>query len=96
VLVPAPDYPLWTASVNLAGGKAVHYLCERKIRLDPDISDLKKKITSKTKAIVVINPNNPTGALYPTDVLKQIARCAGTRAYGLFRRNLRQDLLRRY
>ena len=76
VLVPAPDYPLWTASVNLAGGKAVHYLCDEKSDWIPDISDLKKKITSKTKAIVVINPNNPTGALYPTDVLKQIVKIA--------------------
>jgi alanine-synthesizing transaminase len=76
VLVPAPDYPLWTASVNLAGGKAVHYLCDEKSDWTPDISDLKKKITSKTKAIVVINPNNPTGALYPTDVLKQIVKIA--------------------
>jgi alanine-synthesizing transaminase len=76
VLVPAPDYPLWTASVNLAGGKAVHYLCDEKSDWTPDISDLEKKITSKTKAIVVINPNNPTGALYPTDVLKQIVKIA--------------------
>jgi alanine-synthesizing transaminase len=76
VLVPAPDYPLWTASVNLAGGKAVHYLCDEKSDWIPDISDLKKKITSKTKAIVVINPNNPTGALYPTGVLKQIVKIA--------------------
>ena len=76
VLVPAPDYPLWTASVNLAGGKAVHYLCDEKSDWIPDISDLKKKITSKTKAIVVINPNNPTGALYPTEVLKQIVKIA--------------------
>jgi alanine-synthesizing transaminase len=81
VLVPSPDYPLWTASVNLAGGKAVHYLCDEGSDWNPDINDLKKKITSKTKAIVVINPNNPTGALYPADVLKQIVKIA--REHGL-------------
>jgi Aspartate/tyrosine/aromatic aminotransferase len=74
VLVPAPDYPLWTAAVNLAGGKAVHYLCDEKSDWIPDISDIKKKITSKTKALVVINPNNPTGALYPPELLKQIVK----------------------
>jgi alanine-synthesizing transaminase len=76
VLVPAPDYPLWTASVNLSGGKAVHYLCDEKSDWFPDIADIKKKITSKTKAIVVINPNNPTGALYPVEILKQIVKIA--------------------
>ena len=76
VLVPAPDYPLWTAAVNLAGGKAVHYLCDEKSDWNPDIADIKKKITSKTKAIVVINPNNPTGALYGPDMLKQIVKIA--------------------
>ncbi|HAJ78603.1 MAG TPA: aminotransferase [Fibrobacteres bacterium] len=76
VLVPSPDYPLWTAAVNLAGGKAVHYLCDEKSEWNPDIADIKKKITSKTKAIVIINPNNPTGALYSTDVLKQIVKIA--------------------
>ena len=76
VLLPAPDYPLWTAAVNLSGGKAVHYLCDEKSDWIPDINDIKKKITSKTKAIVIINPNNPTGALYPVDVLKQIVKLA--------------------
>jgi alanine-synthesizing transaminase len=76
VLVPAPDYPLWTAAVNLAGGKAVHYLCDEKSDWCPDLGDIKKKITSKTKAIVVINPNNPTGALYPPDTLKHIVKIA--------------------
>jgi alanine-synthesizing transaminase len=84
VLVPAPDYPLWTASVNLAGGKAVHYLCDEKSDWNPDITDLKKKITPKTKAIVVINPNNPTGALYPADVLKQIVKIAQERGLMVF------------
>ena len=76
VLVPAPDYPLWTASVTLAGGTAVHYICDEKSNWYPDIEDMRKKITDKTKAIVVINPNNPTGALYPREVLEQIAELA--------------------
>ena len=70
ILIPMPDYPLWTASVVLAGGKAVHYLCDEEADWYPDIEDIKKKITPNTKGIVVINPNNPTGALYPrTDVI---------------------------
>ncbi len=76
VLVPAPDYPLWTACVTLSGGKAVHYLCDEQSEWNPDIEDIKAKITPKTKAIVVINPNNPTGALYSRDILEQIAKIA--------------------
>ena len=76
VLVPAPDYPLWTACVTLAGGTAVHYICDEKSEWYPDIEDIKKKITDKTKAIVIINPNNPTGALYPREVLQQIVDVA--------------------
>ena len=76
VLVPAPDYPLWTACVTLAGGTAVHYICDEQSEWYPDIEDIKKKITDKTKAIVIINPNNPTGALYPREVLQQIADVA--------------------
>ncbi len=76
VLVPSPDYPLWTASVTLAGGTAVHYVCDEKSDWYPDIEDMRKKITDKTKGIVVINPNNPTGALYPKDVLEQIVELA--------------------
>ena len=76
VLVPMPDYPLWTACVSLAGGNAVHYVCDEKSNWYPDIDDIKSKITSNTKAIVVINPNNPTGALYPKDVLEQIVDIA--------------------
>lgn len=76
VLVPAPDYPLWTASVTLAGGTAVHYLCDEQADWYPDIDDMRRKITSKTKAIVVINPNNPTGALYPKELLEQIVALA--------------------
>ncbi len=76
VLVPSPDYPLWTACVTLAGGTAVHYICDEQAEWYPDIDDIKKKITPKTKAIVIINPNNPTGALYPREVLQQIVDVA--------------------
>ena len=76
ILVPAPDYPLWTASVTLAGGKAVHYICDEQSDWMPDINDLRSKVTDRTKGIVVINPNNPTGALYPKDVLEQIVQVA--------------------
>ncbi|HNJ82790.1 MAG: pyridoxal phosphate-dependent aminotransferase [Piscinibacter sp.] len=76
VLIPAPDYPLYTASVALSGGTPVHYLCDEASDWMPDIEDIKRKVTSNTKAIVVINPNNPTGALYPESVLKQIVEVA--------------------
>jgi alanine-synthesizing transaminase len=76
VLVPAPDYPLWTAAVSLSGGTPVHYVCDEQSGWMPDIDDIRKKITSNTKAIVVINPNNPTGALYPVEVLQQIVDVA--------------------
>lgn len=76
VLVPSPDYPLWTACVNLAGGKAVHYICDEESEWYPDIKDIESKITSKTKALVVINPNNPTGALYPKEMLEQLVEIA--------------------
>lgn len=76
VLVPSPDYPLWTACVTLAGGTAVHYVCDEESDWNPDINDIKSKVTSKTKAIVIINPNNPTGALYPKDVLEEIVKVA--------------------
>lgn len=76
VLVPAPDYPLWTAAVSLSGGKPVHYICDESADWMPDIDDIKNKITPNTKAIVVINPNNPTGALYPVEVLQQIVEVA--------------------
>jgi alanine-synthesizing transaminase len=72
VLIPAPDYPLWTASVKLAGGNPVHYLCDEEQDWFPNIDDIKSKITSKTKALVLINPNNPTGAVYSDDLLKQL------------------------
>lgn len=76
VLVPAPDYPLWTAAVSLSGGKPVHYVCDEQAGWMPDIDDIKGKITPNTRAIVVINPNNPTGALYSDEVLKQIVEIA--------------------
>ncbi len=76
VLVPSPDYPLWTACVTLSGGKAVHYICDEQAEWYPDMDDIKKKITERTKAIVIINPNNPTGALYPREVLQQIVDIA--------------------
>lgn len=76
VLVPSPDYPLWTASVTLAGGVAVHYICDEQSEWNPDLKDMASKITARTKAIVVINPNNPTGALYPDDILEGIVQLA--------------------
>ena len=76
VLIPSPDYPLWTACVTLAGGKAVHYICDEQSEWFPDIEDIRRKITDRTKAIVIINPNNPTGALYPRELLEQIVQVA--------------------
>ena len=76
ILVPSPDYPLWTGCVTLAGGKAVHYICDEQSDWYPDIEDMRSKITDKTKAIVIINPNNPTGAVYPKEVLEQIVELA--------------------
>ena len=76
ILVPAPDYPLWTASVTLAGGRAVHYICDEQSDWNPDIDDIRSKVTDRTKGIVVINPNNPTGALYPREILEQIVQVA--------------------
>ena len=81
VLVPAPDYPLWTASIALAGGRAVHYRCDEEQQWWPDVSDIADKVTPRTKAIVVINPNNPTGAVYPERVLREIVEVA--RKHGL-------------
>ena len=76
VLIPSPDYPLWTACTNLAGGKAVHYICDEQSDWFPDPADIESKITPKTKAIVIINPNNPTGALYSRELLEQIVDIA--------------------
>lgn len=76
MLVPMPDYPLWTGAVTMSGGKAVHYICDEESEWYPDIEDMRKKITPKTVGIVIINPNNPTGALYPKEVLEQIIELA--------------------
>jgi alanine-synthesizing transaminase len=76
VLVPAPDYPLWTAAVGFGGGKAVHYVCDEQNEWNPDVADMERKITAKTKAIVIINPNNPTGAVYKKEILLQIVALA--------------------
>lgn len=77
ILIPAPDYPLWTGAVTMMGGKAVHYLCDEESNWYPDLDDIRKKVTSKTVGLVIINPNNPTGALYPKEIIEgmiQIAR----------------------
>ncbi|MBQ1771676.1 MAG: aminotransferase class I/II-fold pyridoxal phosphate-dependent enzyme [Clostridia bacterium] len=76
VLIPSPDYPLWTACTNLAGGKAVHYICDEQSEWMPDPDDIRKKVSDRTKAIVIINPNNPTGALYPKELLEEIVEIA--------------------
>ncbi|MDT0310347.1 pyridoxal phosphate-dependent aminotransferase [Streptomyces sp. DSM 44917] len=76
VLVPAPDYPLWTASVALAGGTAVHYRCDEQAEWMPDLADIERKITDRTKALVIINPNNPTGAVYSREVLRELTEIA--------------------
>ncbi len=76
ILIPAPDYPLWTAAVTLSGGKAVHYQCDEEADWFPDLDDIKSKITSRTKGIVVINPNNPTGAVYSKELLQGIIKLA--------------------
>ena len=90
VLVPSPDYPLWTACVTLAGGHAVHYVCDEQNEWNPDLADMESKVTSRTKAIVVINPNNPTGAVYSKEVLEGIVEIARKhQLIDLCRRDLR-------
>jgi alanine-synthesizing transaminase len=76
ILIPVPDYPLWTSAATLAGGNVVHYLCDEKNEWLPDLEDIRKKITKRTKAIVIINPNNPTGALYPKELVGDIVEIA--------------------
>ena len=76
ILVPAPDYPLWSAAITLAGGRPVYYMCDEKAEWNPDMADMRAKVTSRTRAVVVINPNNPTGALYPKEILLEIAELA--------------------
>ena len=84
VLIPAPDYPLWTAAANLAGGRPVHYRCDEEADWAPDVADIAARITSRTRAIVVINPNNPTGAVYPRDCLERIVALAREHRLVLF------------
>jgi alanine-synthesizing transaminase len=76
VLIPAPDYPLWTAAASLAGGNAVHYVCDEQAGWAPDLDDIRSKVTDRTRAIVVINPNNPTGAVYSEDIVKGLVDIA--------------------
>ncbi|MGL5500680.1 MAG: aminotransferase class I/II-fold pyridoxal phosphate-dependent enzyme, partial [Plesiomonas shigelloides] len=76
ILVPAPDYPLWTAAVSLSGGSAVHYMCDEEAGWFPDLDDIKRKITPRTKGIVIINPNNPTGAVYSKELLLEVVEIA--------------------
>jgi alanine-synthesizing transaminase len=76
ILIPSPDYPLWTACATLAGGTPVHYLCDEDAGWYPDLADMESKVTPRTKALVIINPNNPTGAVYPREVLEEIAELA--------------------
>lgn len=84
VLIPSPDYPLWTAAVRLSGGTPVHYRCDEANSWNPDLDDIKNKITDKTRAIVVINPNNPTGAVYSPDILKGLVAIAEERQLVIF------------
>lgn len=84
VLIPMPDYPLWTAAVTLSGGTAVHYRCDEASDWNPDLADMAAKVTDKTKAIVVINPNNPTGAVYDRDILEGVAKLAAEKGLIVF------------
>lgn len=93
VLIPAPDYPLWTAAVNLSGGRPVHYLCDEESDWAPDAADVAAKITSRTRAIVVINPNNPTGAVYPRACLEQLAALAREHRLVLFADEIYDQIL---
>ena len=93
ILIPAPDYPLWTSSATLAGGKVVHYLCDEQAEWNPDLDDMEKKITDRTKAIVIINPNNPTGAVYSKDVLERIVEIARRHQLILFSDEIYDRLL---
>ena len=93
VLIPAPDYPLWTAAANLSGGRPVHYLCDEQSGWTPDLDDIAAKITSRTRAIVVINPNNPTGAVYPRDCLERIVALAREHQLVLFADEIYDEIL---
>jgi alanine-synthesizing transaminase len=93
VLIPTPDYPLWTASVSLAGGSPVHYMCDESAHWWPDVDDLAAKITDRTKGIVLINPNNPTGAVYPKHIVEQIAELARQHNLVLFSDEIYEKIL---
>jgi alanine-synthesizing transaminase len=93
ILIPAPDYPLWTAAVNLAGGTAIHYRCDELSDWAPDLSDMERRISSRTKGIVLINPNNPTGAVYPREILEKIIALAVTRGLILFADEIYDNIL---
>jgi alanine-synthesizing transaminase len=93
ILIPAPDYPLWTAAVNLAGGTAVHYRCDEQSDWSPDLQDMERKITARTKGIVLINPNNPTGAVYGREVLEKIIALAVTHSLILFADEIYDNIL---
>jgi alanine-synthesizing transaminase len=93
VLIPAPDYPLWTAVTTLAGGRAVHYRCDEQAGWLPDLADLESKITSRTVALVVINPNNPTGAVYPREVLEGLTEIARRHQLVLFSDEIYDQIL---
>lgn len=93
MLVPAPDYPLWTAAINLSGGKAVHYICDEASEWNPDLKDMESKITPKTRGIVVINPNNPTGAVYHRDILAKIVSMAEKHGLMIFSDEIYDQIL---
>lgn len=93
VLIPTPDYPLWTASVSLAGGTPVHYMCDEESHWWPDVDDIASKITDRTKGIVLINPNNPTGAVYPKYIVEQIAEVARQHDLVLFSDEIYEKIL---
>lgn len=93
VLIPAPDYPLWTASVSLAGGTPVHYLCDEQEHWWPDVEDIAAKITPRTKGIVLINPNNPTGSVYPRHIVAEIAELARRNGLILFSDEIYEKIL---
>ena len=93
ILIPTPDYPLWTASVALAGGRPVHYLCDEESGWQPDLEDLEAKITPRTKGIVVINPNNPTGAVYPESTLRKIVALAEKHGLVIFADEIYEKIL---
>ncbi len=84
ILIPAPDYPLWTGAATLAGGKVVHYICDEASDWLPDLADIRRKVTERTKGIVIINPNNPTGALYPREILEGIVQIAREKGLIIF------------